>query len=172
MYLYAICLLWASYILKVFNTLLTRSTKAIAFCHVLKTQVTSMLLQQNNWLMVSFKWPFPQKIQGHLAIIHVYRSMTVNLTFDLLILIFIGFIHFSYIHLSDCRAWICQWNKRRKSKVKTLKLQQNFWEIIIHLNNAIINLFSSWNANTWTYNHVNHWVSLYQSTCKNILVLC
>lgn len=151
MYLYAICLLWASYILKVFNTLLTRSTKAIAFRHVLKTHGRWPACYYNKitgwwWALNDLSHFDIQKIQGHLAIIHVYRSMTVNLTFDLLILKFIGFIHFSY--LSDCRAWICQWKKRRKSKVKTLKLQRNFWEIIIHLNNAIIN-------------HVNHWVSLY-----------
>lgn len=162
MYLYAICLLWASYILKVFNTLLTRSTKAIAFCHVLKTQVTSMLLQQNNWLMVSFKWPFPQKIQGHLAIIHVYRSMTVNLTFDLPADIKIHRVHsfLISIYLIVEHEFVNE-KKRRKRKVKTLKLQRNVWEIIIHLNDVIINLFSSWYENTWTYNHVNHWVSLY-----------
>lgn len=126
MYLYAICLLWASYILKVFNTLL-RSTKAIVFRHVLKTHGRWPACYYNKiigwWWALNDLWHFDiQKIQGHLAIIHVYRSMTVNLTFDLLILKFIGFIHFSYIHLSDCRAWICQWKKKKKKKGENPKI--------------------------------------------------
>lgn len=177
MYLYAICLLWASYILKVFNTLLTRSTKAIAFRHVLKTHRRWPACYYNKiigwWWALNDLWHFDiQKIQGHLAIIHVYRSMTVNLTFDLPADIKIHRVHsfLISIYLIVEHEFVNE-KKRRKSKVKTLKLQRNVWEIIIHLNNAIINLFSSWNANTWTYNHVNHWLSLYLSTCKNI-VLC